>query len=75
MATSQGSVRGLLKDKRSPMGWPQRARIAIGVASGLKHLHNDVDPPIVHRDIKTANILVTADDRVRTRWAYITRCL
>ncbi len=40
------------------MDWPTRKNICIGIADGLKYLHQDVQPPIVQRDIKPANILL-----------------
>ncbi|CAM6048109.1 unnamed protein product, partial [Sphagnum compactum] len=40
------------------LDWPTRKNICIGIASGLKYLHQDVQPPIIHRDIKPANILL-----------------
>ncbi|CAK9230868.1 unnamed protein product [Sphagnum troendelagicum] len=43
------------------MDWPIRKNICIGIASGLKYLHQDVQPPIIHRDIKPANILLDID--------------
>ncbi|KAH7685951.1 Non-specific serine/threonine protein kinase protein [Dioscorea alata] len=38
--------------------WPKRLRIAIGSARGLSYLHEDCHPRIIHRDIKSANILL-----------------
>ncbi|RVW22666.1 Proline-rich receptor-like protein kinase PERK4 [Vitis vinifera] len=43
---------------RPIMDWPSRMRIALGSAKGLAYLHEDCHPKIIHRDIKTANILL-----------------
>ncbi|XP_020106305.1 proline-rich receptor-like protein kinase PERK13 [Ananas comosus] len=40
------------------MDWPKRMKIAIGSARGLAYLHEDCHPRIIHRDIKSANILL-----------------
>ncbi|XP_010537769.1 PREDICTED: putative serine/threonine-protein kinase [Tarenaya hassleriana] len=41
--------------------WRTRARICIGIAKGLAFLHEEVQPYIVHRDIKASNILLDKD--------------
>ncbi|CAI8593199.1 unnamed protein product [Vicia faba] len=38
--------------------WPKQLQIAIGIAHGLCYMHHDCSPPIVHRHIKTSNILL-----------------
>ncbi|XP_020221358.1 receptor-like protein kinase HSL1 [Cajanus cajan] len=42
------------------LDWPKRLKIAIGVAQGLSYMHHDCSPPVVHRDVKTSNILLDA---------------
>ncbi|KAI0507291.1 hypothetical protein KFK09_013415 [Dendrobium nobile] len=41
--------------------WKTRCKICIGVARGLAFLHEEVEPHIVHRDIKASNILLDKD--------------
>lgn len=43
------------------MDWERRSGICLGTARGLAYLHEELEPPIVHRDIKASNILLTED--------------
>ncbi|CAA7018122.1 unnamed protein product [Microthlaspi erraticum] len=43
---------------RSVINWGSRLRIALEAALGLEYLHIGCTPPMVHRDVKTANILL-----------------
>ncbi|KAG4982290.1 hypothetical protein JHK87_027039 [Glycine soja] len=40
------------------MDWIRRLKVALGAARGLAYLHELADPPIIHRDIKSSNILL-----------------
>jgi Leucine-rich repeat (LRR) protein len=48
-------VKGLVLD------WEARLKIAEGIAQGLAYLHDDYIPPIIHRDIKSSNVLLDED--------------
>lgn len=42
----------------SPLTWEIRINIILGTAKGLTYLHEGLEPKVVHRDIKSSNILL-----------------
>ncbi|KAG9147914.1 hypothetical protein Leryth_003508 [Lithospermum erythrorhizon] len=46
------------KSKKINLDWSQRAAICKGTATGLAFLHEEVEPSVVHRDVKASNILL-----------------
>ena len=40
--------------------WDVRHKVAVGIARALEYLHKSCTKPVVHRDVKTSNILLTA---------------
>ena len=51
----------------SYLDWKKRLRITLGSARGLAYLHELADPPIIHRDIKSTNILL--DENLKAKVA------
>ncbi|KAG0535706.1 hypothetical protein BDA96_03G002600 [Sorghum bicolor] len=47
--------------KAGLLDWATRYKVAVGAAEGLSYLHHDCVPAIVHRDVKSNNILLDAD--------------
>lgn len=56
-----GSLHDHLFVKKTKMDWPRRQNIALGIVRGLSYLHQEVQPAIIHRDIKASNILLDAN--------------
>ncbi|CAD6273045.1 unnamed protein product [Miscanthus lutarioriparius] len=45
-----------------PLSWLQRVKIAVSAAKGLEFVHEKVDPPIIHSNIKSSKILLFDND-------------
>ncbi|XP_059063682.1 pto-interacting protein 1 isoform X2 [Cryptomeria japonica] len=66
---TMGSLHDILHGRKGVKGaqpgpvltWMQRVKIAIEAAKGLEYLHEKAQPPIIHRDIKSSNILLFDD--------------
>ncbi|KAH1226301.1 Cysteine-rich receptor-like protein kinase 3 [Glycine max] len=59
--------RFLFGENKGSLNWKQRYDIILGTAKGLAYLHEDFHVCIIHRDIKTSNILL--DDEMQPRIA------
>ncbi|WVZ71336.1 hypothetical protein U9M48_019930 [Paspalum notatum var. saurae] len=67
---TRGSLHDILHGKKGVKGahpgpvlsWMQRVRIAVSAARGLEFLHEKAEPRVVHRDIKSSNILLFDHD-------------
>ncbi|GLT39101.1 hypothetical protein SLA2020_133080 [Shorea laevis] len=47
------------------LSWTQRMQIALDVAAGLTYLHSFTNPPYVHKDIKSSNVLLDGNFRAK----------
>ena len=43
------------------LSWTQRVKLAVEAAKGLEYLHEKAQPHIIHRDIKSSNLLIFDD--------------
>ncbi|XP_042441599.1 probable LRR receptor-like serine/threonine-protein kinase At1g05700 [Zingiber officinale] len=58
----QGTLQDHLTGKfhsEATYSWARRLNIAIGAAQGLEYLHTACNPPLIHRDVKSSNILLS----------------
>ncbi|XP_024995784.1 LRR receptor-like serine/threonine-protein kinase FEI 1 [Cynara cardunculus var. scolymus] len=62
---SGGSLDEALHEKAELLDWDARLNIILGAAKGLAYLHHDCSPRIIHRDIKSSNILLDGNLEAR----------
>ncbi|CAA7047822.1 unnamed protein product [Microthlaspi erraticum] len=61
---SRGSLEeNLHGSKKDPVAfrWIERYKVAVGIAEALDYLHNSAPQPVIHRDVKSSNILLSDD--------------
>lgn len=55
----------LHEDKNEKLDWKKRLRVAIDIANGLQYIHEHTRPRVVHKDIKSSNILLDSNMRAK----------
>ncbi|KAJ1278720.1 hypothetical protein BS78_04G100200 [Paspalum vaginatum] len=70
---TMGSLHDVLHGRKGVQGaqpgpvldWMQRVKIAIDAAKGIEYLHEKVQPSIIHRDIRSSNLLLFEDFKAK----------
>ncbi|XP_076949126.1 protein STRUBBELIG-RECEPTOR FAMILY 3-like [Bidens hawaiensis] len=52
-------------DYKKKFSWNARVRMALGAAKALEYMHDFCEPPVIHRNFKSANVLLDDDLSVR----------
>nr|GME05282.1 L-type lectin-domain containing receptor kinase IX.1-like [Ipomoea batatas] len=60
-----GSLDSHLFGRRNPLSWTLRYKIALGLASAIVYLHEEWEQCVVHRDIKSSNIMLDSSFNVK----------
>ncbi|KAK6159577.1 hypothetical protein DH2020_006891 [Rehmannia glutinosa] len=53
------------KELKEQLDWVRRVTIAVQAARGIEYLHGYACPPVIHRDIKSSNILIDEEHNAR----------
>uniref|UniRef100_A0A1D1YET2 non-specific serine/threonine protein kinase n=1 Tax=Anthurium amnicola TaxID=1678845 RepID=A0A1D1YET2_9ARAE len=60
-----GSLDEALHERSEQLDWDARLNIVMGASKGLAYMHHDCSPRIIHRDIKSSNILLDGNLEAR----------
>lgn len=58
-------LHGKSKALKEQLDWVRRVTIAVQAARGIEYLHGYACPPVIHRDIKSSNILIDEEHNAR----------
>ncbi|XP_022729100.1 receptor-like protein kinase HSL1 [Durio zibethinus] len=59
------SMSGMSSAYHAVLDWPKRLQIAVGAAQGLCYMHHECPTPIIHRDVKSSNILLDSEYKAK----------
>ncbi|KAL9377582.1 hypothetical protein Peur_028917 [Populus x canadensis] len=70
---TMGSLHDILHGRKGVQGaqpgpvldWMQRVRIAVDAARGMEYLHEKVQPAVIHRDVRSSNVLLFEDFKAK----------
>ncbi|OMP03019.1 hypothetical protein COLO4_10652 [Corchorus olitorius] len=63
---SNGSLASILySEEERSLSWEERLQIALDISHGIEYLHEGAVPPVIHRDLKSANILLDQSMRAK----------
>jgi len=57
----EGNLYEFLHNDKKELDWKLRLRISLDIATGMNYLHS-LNPPLLHRDLKSPNILLLSSD-------------
>ncbi|OVA04893.1 Protein kinase domain [Macleaya cordata] len=63
---SNGSLENILYNEgEKVLSWEERLQVALDISHGIEYLHEGAVPPVIHRDLKSANILLDRTMRAK----------